>query len=82
MLKDILKLDGVKELDKKEQHAVAGGRLASDCRLTGSLTYEGSYGTYTTASYRCGGDTFGDGYTVNVFYVNGVYESHTTLYEV
>lgn len=81
MLKNISNLKGVKVLNKQEQNDIAGG-LASDCRLTGSLTYQGTYGTYTSATYRCGGDSFGDGYTVNAFYVNGVYQSHSTLYEI
>ncbi len=51
-------------LSKSEQKSIHGG-IGDSCTLTGSLTYTGTYGTYTLATYDCVSSN-GTHYTANV----------------
>ena len=82
MKKSISNIKGVKILSKSEQNLTLGG-FETNCRTTGSISTSGfiTNNIYTTVTYRCGGDEFGEGYTIYAYYINGVYDSHKTLYE-
>ncbi|WP_420573088.1 hypothetical protein [Kordia sp.] len=78
-MKNILKIQGVKELTKLEKKNINGGIQPdmSGCRQTGSIATNG----IVTVSYRCGGDEFG-GSDWYLTYYNGQFHSHTVLHEI
>ncbi|WP_420571731.1 hypothetical protein [Kordia sp.] len=52
MLKNILDLDGVQELNKSQQHAINGGKRIRNLQGTGNIWYTGGQAQACECSYE------------------------------